>query len=150
MSWSAHTIAKVHEVSGGNTWLKGAGGIPKSFRTDNGKEFTTHMARQLYNKLEIHFTFWWAENHQSNPIERFHRTLHTLINSLRVEGEDNFIKCAKAAVMLYNGAPHSSTGVTSCSRKRSGPSHRFVPRCHPAGTRRWRPKWDHQKDDATG
>ena len=49
MSWSAHTIAKVHEVSEGvvNTWLKGAGGIPKSFRTDNGKEFTTHMAWQL-------------------------------------------------------------------------------------------------------
>ena len=39
-----------------NTWLKGAGGIPKSFHTDNGKKFTTlkftaHMTQQLYNKV---------------------------------------------------------------------------------------------------
>ena len=26
-----------------NTWVKGAGGIPKTFHADNGKEFTPHM-----------------------------------------------------------------------------------------------------------
>ena len=53
-----------------NTWVNGAGGIPKTFHTDNGKEIAAHMAQQLYNKLSIHLSFGWAENHQSNPIER--------------------------------------------------------------------------------
>jgi hypothetical protein len=95
-----------------NTWVKGAGGIPKTFHADNGKEFTAHIAQQLYNKLGIHFSFGWAENHQSNPVERFHQTLYKLINSLRAEGENNFVEGVKTAVMLYNGAKHLSTGVT--------------------------------------
>ena len=95
-----------------NTWVKGDGGIPKTFHADNGKEFTAHIAQQLYNKLGIHFSFGLAENHQRNPVERFHQTLYKLINSLRSEGEDNFIKGVKTAVMLYNGAKHLSTGVT--------------------------------------
>ena len=82
-----------------NTWVKGAGGI---FHTDSGKEFTGHIAQQLYNKLGIHFSFGWAENHQSNPVERFHQTLYKLVNSLRAEGESNFI----------GGVKHMSTGVT--------------------------------------
>ena len=80
--------------------------VPKPFHhTDNGQ--------QIYNKLGIHFSFGWAENQQSNPIERFHRTLYSLINSLRSEGESNFVECVKTAVMLYKGAKNSSTGVTS-------------------------------------
>ena len=63
-------------------------------------------------KLGSHFSFGWAENHQSNPIERFHQTLYKLVNSLRAEGESNFIEGVKTAVMLYNGAKHMSTGVT--------------------------------------
>ena len=50
-----------------NTWVKGARGIPKTFHADNGKEFTVHIAQQLYNKLGnklgIHFSFGWPENH---------------------------------------------------------------------------------------
>ena len=30
-----------------NTWVKRAGGIPQTFRADNGKELTAHMAQQL-------------------------------------------------------------------------------------------------------
>ena len=104
--------AKEVSSAGLNTWVKGAGGIPKTFHADNGKEFTAHIAQQLYNKLGIHFSFGLAENHQRNPVERFHQTLYKLINSLRSEGEDNFIKGVKTAVMLYNGAKHLSTGVT--------------------------------------
>ena len=93
-----------------NTWVKGARGIPKTFHADNGKEFTAHIAQQLYNKLGIHFSFGWAENHQSNPVERFHQTLYKLINSLRAEGENNFVEGVKTAVMLYNGTIHSPQG----------------------------------------
>ena len=68
----------------------GERGIPKTFHADNG-------------------SFGWAEDHQSNPVERFHQTLYKMINSLRSEGEDNFIEGVKNAVMLYK---HLGTGVT--------------------------------------
>ena len=42
----------------------------------------------------------------------FHQTLYKLINSLRSEGEDNFVEGVKTAIMLYNRAKHLSTGVT--------------------------------------
>ena len=91
-----------------NTWVKGAGGIPNTFHADNGKEFTAHIAQQLYNKLGFHFSFGWAENHQSNPMERFHQTLYKLINSLRSEGEDNFGDLLQGAPPLGpdNGTPN--------------------------------------------
>ena len=75
-----------------NTWVKEAGGIPKTVHA--GKEFT-HIAQQLYNKLGIHFSFGWASNHQSNPRERFQQTLYKLVNSLRAEGDSNFIEGVK-------------------------------------------------------
>ena len=92
--------------------MNGARGIPKTFHTDNGKEFTAHIAQQLYNKLGIHFSFGLAENHESIPIERFHSTFYDFINSLRAVGESNFVESVKTSVMLNSGARHSSTGVT--------------------------------------
>ena len=80
-------------------------GYPKTFHADNGKEFTAHIAQQLYNKLGIHFSYGWAENHQSNPVERFHQT-YKLVNSLKAEGESNFVEGVKTAVILYNQPSH--------------------------------------------
>ena len=57
------------------------------------------------------------ENHQSNPLERFHRTLYSLVKSLRQEGETNFLSGVRTAVMLYNGSVHASLGVTPNSLK---------------------------------
>ena len=88
-----------------NTWVKGAGGISKTFHADNGKEFTAHIAQQLYNKLGIHFSFGWAENHQSNPVERFHQILYKLVNSLRTEGETDLLQGAPP-LRPDNGTPN--------------------------------------------
>ena len=38
--------------------------------------------------------------------------IYSLISSLRAEREDNFIECARTALMMYNGSQHFSTGVT--------------------------------------
>jgi len=57
------------------------------------------------------------ENHQANPLERFHRTLYNLVKSLRQEGETNFLSGVRTAVMLYNGSIHASLGVTPNSLK---------------------------------
>ena len=65
----------------------------------------------------MHAKLGTPENHQANPLERFHRTLYGLVKSLRQEGETNFISGVRTAVMLYNGSIHASLGVTPNSLK---------------------------------
>ena len=58
------------------------------------------IAQAMYSKLEVHFQFGHSDNHQSNPLERFHRTLWSLIRNLRAEGEDNWVSAVETAAWL--------------------------------------------------
>ena len=93
-------------------WIKGPGGIPERFQGDRGTEFTAMIAQAMYSKLGVHFQFGHSDNHQSNPLERFHRTLWSLIRNLRAEGEDDWVSAVETAAWLYNQSRHSSTGFT--------------------------------------
>ena len=95
-----------------NTWIKGGGGIPRSVYMDQGKEFTATLSQMCYKQLGIEIHFAVADNHQSNPIERFHRTLWNLIKAVRKGGENNLMDAVRTAVMTYNGSKHASTGQT--------------------------------------
>ena len=86
-----------------NTWIKGGGGIPRSVYMDKGKEFTAQLSQTCYKQLGIELNFAVADNHQSNPVERFHRTLWGLIRVVRKEGEGNLVDAMRTAVMTYNG-----------------------------------------------
>ena len=68
------------------------------------------IAQAMYSMLGVQFGH--SDNHQSNPLERFHRTLCSLIWNLRAEGEDNWVSVVETAAWLYNQTRHSSTGLT--------------------------------------
>ena len=72
---------------------------------DKGKEFTASLSQMCYKQLGIEINFAVADNHQSNPIERFHRTLWNLIKAVRKGGEGNLMDAVRTAVMTYNGSP---------------------------------------------
>ena len=80
--------------------------------SDRGTEFTARLTQNLFQELGIQVKLGTPENHQSNPLERFHRTLYDLVKSLRQEGETNFLSGVRTAVMLYNSSVHTSLGVT--------------------------------------
>jgi hypothetical protein len=97
-------------------WVK-VHGVPRSVYSDQGTEFTARLTQNLFQELGVHATLGTPDNHQANPLERFHRTLYGLVKSLRQEGETNFLSGVRTAVMLYNGSIHASLGVTPNSLK---------------------------------
>jgi transposase InsO family protein len=97
-------------------WVK-VHGVPRSVYSDQGTEFTARLTQNLFQELGVHAKLGTPDNHQANPLERFHRTLYGLVKSLRQEGETNFVSGVRTAVMLYNGSIHASLGVTPNSLK---------------------------------
>ena len=53
---------------------------------DQGKEFDNAYLKTLLNSLKIGF----SHNHQSNPVERFHRTLWALLKAKKANGENDW------------------------------------------------------------
>ena len=54
-------------------------------------------------------------SHQSNPMERFHRTLWSLLRAKMANGEQDWEKSIPAVELAYNSSIHASTG---CSQAR--------------------------------
>ena len=54
-------------------------GCPESIRTDAGTEFTNSLLANMMRKMGVQIKIMHPYNHQSNPIERFHRTLWNLL-----------------------------------------------------------------------
>ena len=80
------------EVSQGllDCWVK-IHGVPRSFYSDRGTEFTARLTQNLFQELGVQVNLGTPENHQANPLERFHWTLYGLVRSLPQEGETNFL-----------------------------------------------------------
>ena len=82
-------------------WIKGPEGIPERFQGDRGTVFIPVIAEAMFSKLGVHFQFGHADNHQSNFVERFHRTLWAPIRNLRAKGKNNWGSAVETAVLLF-------------------------------------------------
>ena len=47
-------------------------------------------------------------NHNSNPVERFHRTLWSLLKAQKANGENNWERQLPTLILAYKGTQHSS------------------------------------------
>ena len=47
-------------------------------------------------------------NHQSNPIERFHEALRSLLKAKKANGENNWGKSLPTLILAYNATQHYS------------------------------------------
>ena len=56
-------------------WVQAGGGVPETVIMDQGREFVSRTTRGLLRDLGCEVKWTQPENHQSNPVERFHRTL---------------------------------------------------------------------------
>ena len=65
-------------------------GCPESIRTDAGTEFTSSLLTNMMKKMGVHVKVMHPYNHQSNPVERFHRTLWNLLRAKLANGEQNW------------------------------------------------------------
>ena len=91
-------------------------GTPTAIHSDQGKEFTAGIFKDLMDKLQVKRTTTPTYNPQSNGnLERFHRTLNTLIRVFCDREDPEWEKFLPAAALAYNTKQHSSTGITPYS-----------------------------------
>ena len=80
--------------------------------SDNCKEFVNNLWRELFSDFKMQHTTSTPYIPFSNPVERFHRTLITMLRT-REEGiQDNWDLWINASVFAYKTKVSSSTGVT--------------------------------------
>ena len=87
-------------------------GCPMRIHSDNGKEFVSNLFAGMTEKLDIKHTRTPSYNPQSNPVERYHRTLNATMRTL-LDREDKQWDTKLSALMLtYNTKVNETTGVT--------------------------------------
>ena len=88
-------------------------GTPTAIHSDQGKEFTAAVFTDLMDKLQVRRTTTPTYNPQSNGnLERFHRTLNSIIRVFCDREDTEWEQYLPAATLAYNTKQHSSTGIT--------------------------------------
>ena len=87
-------------------------GMPLAIHSDNGKEFANSVWQHLCDKLQIKKSFTTPYAPQGNPVERFHRTLHTLMRTFLDKEDPGWTKYLGAACLAYNSKVNTSTKIT--------------------------------------
>ena len=91
-------------------------GTPTAIHSDQGKEFTAEIFKDLMDKLQVKRTTTPTYNPQSNGnLERFHRTLNALIRVFCDREDPEWERYLPSATLAYNTKQHSSTGITPYS-----------------------------------
>ena len=60
-----------------------------SFVCDQGKEFVAHVVKRAVKKTSSYIHYGTVYNSQSNPVERFHRTLEGVMRCLLIDRKQN-------------------------------------------------------------
>ena len=94
-----------------NRWIA-LFGTPDSIRTDAGSEFNNNLLANMMLKMGVRVKIMFPYNHQSNPVERFHRTLWCLLRSKLANGEQDWEKSIPAVELAYNSSINASTGCS--------------------------------------
>ncbi|GBN72535.1 Retrovirus-related Pol polyprotein from transposon 412 [Araneus ventricosus] len=86
-------------------------GFPKEMQTDQGTSFTSNLAIEFPEKLGIKVTSS-VHHPQSNPVERFHRTIKRILKVLCIEAASEWERQVPAALFALRTIRHEGTGFT--------------------------------------
>jgi len=87
-------------------------GLPNQIHSDNGAEFVNKLWTELFSELKILHTRTPPYNPSSNIVERWHRTIVSILRTMGREMQNEWDLGVKAACLAYNTTVHSSTGQT--------------------------------------
>ena len=87
-------------------------GCPLEILSDQGKEFVNKTWAELCQRLEIKKKETPPYNPNSNPVERFHRTLNAIFRTFLDREDPGWERYLPMACMAYNSKVHSATGQT--------------------------------------
>ena len=87
-------------------------GHPLQIHTDNATYFRSQVMRKACQRAGIRLTFTPTYNLQSNPVERTHRDLNTMLRVLCHQHAADWEEVLPAALLALRSAVHKSTGIT--------------------------------------
>ncbi|GBN34963.1 Transposon Ty3-G Gag-Pol polyprotein [Araneus ventricosus] len=87
-------------------------GFPPEIQCDNGTSFASHLTTEFFERFGIKVTHSSVHHSQSNPVERFHRTLKRLLKVLCLQSGEYWEKNLPATLLALRTVTHESTGFS--------------------------------------
>ncbi|KAG8187294.1 hypothetical protein JTE90_019183 [Oedothorax gibbosus] len=87
-------------------------GFPKILQLDQGSSFTSALSTTFLEKFGIKVVHSSVYHPQSNPIERFHRTVKRVLKVLCLESRSAWEQAIYPALFALRTVNHESTGFT--------------------------------------
>ncbi|CAL9694123.1 unnamed protein product [Knipowitschia caucasica] len=87
-------------------------GIPERLHTDQGPDFECHLIKELCDLAGIRKTRTTPYHPRGNPVERFNRTLLSMLGTLEPEQKQRWKEYVKPLVHAYNCTRSEVTGHT--------------------------------------
>ncbi|XP_024120881.1 uncharacterized protein K02A2.6 [Oryzias melastigma] len=87
-------------------------GIPERLHTDQGPDFESHLIKELCDIAGIEKTRTTPYHPRGNPVERFNRTLLSMLGTLEPEQKRRWKEYVKPLVHAYNCTRNEVTGYT--------------------------------------
>ncbi|KAF8783222.1 Pro-Pol polyprotein like [Argiope bruennichi] len=87
-------------------------GFPREIQCDWGTSFTSYLTTEFFDKFEIKVTHSSVRHPQSNPVERFHKTIKRLLKVLCLESGKDWEKNLPATMLALRTVTHESTGFS--------------------------------------
>ncbi|GBM24817.1 Retrovirus-related Pol polyprotein from transposon 412 [Araneus ventricosus] len=98
-------------------------GYPKEMQTNQGTSFKSNPAIEFAEKFGIKVTRSSVHHPQSNPVERFHRTIKRILKVLCIKAAPEWERQVPAALFALRTIRHENTGFTP-SESVYGRNHR--------------------------
>ena len=106
-SKEAKEVARVLVQEYVATW-----GCPMGIHSDNGKEFTNAIFKELMVALQIKQRHQPAYSPWSNRVERVHRVLNAALRTVLERDDKAWLRYLPAITLAYNSKKHATTGIS--------------------------------------
>lgn len=87
-------------------------GIPERLHSDQGPDFESHIIKELCNILGVHKIRTTPYHPRGNPVERFNRTLLSMLGTLENKDKSQWHSFVKPLVHAYNCTKNDVTGYS--------------------------------------
>ncbi|GFS51107.1 hypothetical protein TNCV_3532291 [Trichonephila clavipes] len=87
-------------------------GFPREIQCDQGTSFTSALTTKFFERFGILVRHSSVYHPQSNPVERFHRTLKRLLRVLCLDAGSKWDKHLPSILLALRTVSHESTGYT--------------------------------------
>ncbi|GFW25348.1 retrovirus-related Pol polyprotein from transposon 17.6 [Trichonephila clavipes] len=87
-------------------------GFPREIQRDQGVSFMSRLTVECFNMFDIKVSRNSVYHPQSNPIERFHRTVKWVLKVLCIEAASNWESQVPAALFALRTVTHERTGFS--------------------------------------